>query len=204
MFPLGLARILLLSLGLLATIMASIRNMIRKLLPSNWISPAPGRGLHLKWFESLLHRKKLLAEDNQVTKLELCGLDGNRGLAGAMNMLKVEYKNKCALPNNFILKMNRSGVVQRTMLIAGGASREALFLQNELAKEVTHLFPTIYYASSSKMFGELAIIMEDLRDSGGIGLNFVCGNQVWGIPNEKKDYIAKKNLTPVFALEKVH
>lgn len=202
---LALARISILSLGFLGAILAFARDILCKFLPSRFVAPKPGHNqVSAAWFEKILKEKNLLESSNGLSSLELCGLDGNRGLAGSMNMLKAKFNKPCNLQNNYILKRNRSSILTRALIISNGGTREATFLSSKYAKCVASAIPTVYYAQSSTLTGEISIVMEDLRESGGINANFICGNQVWGIPPQKSEYISQKNLTAVQLLEKAY
>jgi len=78
------------------------------------------------------------------------------------------------------------------MLVAGN-HREATYYGSDLERLGRFSGGVrVLHAHSSATSGESVIIMEDLRSArpGALGLNYYCGNQVWGIPAEVKAAMA--------------
>ncbi len=176
-------------LAFLAQACANLRGKVR----SAEGPPRPGDSAISKlWLTNLLRERAIIGEGSLVESVEAQGLDGNRGLAGAMTKIKVAYRHKnksCSTqlpspPATFILKMSRGGLEGRQNTIATGQYREALFYASPLSKALTPgLFPKVLYSHSSQLFGEYVILMEDLTstNNNAVGVNMVFGNQIWGM-----------------------
>lgn len=74
----------------------------------------------------------------------------------------------------------------RKAVIVGGRSREStLYAQvsdGTLARHTLQPLPRIHYAHGSPLLGEYVILMEDMARIGGVGVNMIMGNQIWGVP----------------------
>ena len=108
-------------------------------------------------------------------------MEGSRGLSGEMTCVTVTLKDSTA--RHYILKMTRDGTASRRSVIrGGGATREARFYRSELAaKAGAH--PDAVYVRASSLLAEAVILMVDIpRTYGAVNVNFVFGNQIWGVP----------------------
>ncbi|GIQ86472.1 hypothetical protein KIPB_008334, partial [Kipferlia bialata] len=54
---------------------------------------------------------------------------------------------------------------------------------------VSGVCPLVLSEEADYETGKMEVLMEDLAASGCIGLNFICGNQIWGVPEEKREKI---------------
>lgn len=71
----------------------------------------------------------------------------------------------------------------RRRVLAGGQQREAVFYSSEFGRRMpSGVFPTCYYSHSSGALGEYVMLLEDCSGDSKTPLNFVFGNQIWGVP----------------------
>ncbi|ORZ14302.1 hypothetical protein BCR41DRAFT_354641 [Lobosporangium transversale] len=185
----------------IAHIYATSRRYISSLLFSSssfgpGYAPRPGDSeISIPWISKTLIADGTIPRTARILSVECKGLDGNRGLVGAMNRVLVSYipdssKSTEAAPKelHLILKRSRDGYKDRLGNILSGQTREAIFYSSDLAKELVPktLLPKIYYAYGSQWLGEYVILMEDVKQRHGspgpVDVNFVFGNQIWGIP----------------------
>lgn len=175
------------------------------------------------WLNSVLAKHGCLREGTQVTGVNVRGLDGNRGLRGVMLSIDVEYSDDAkggkgakqaakksdksdgteasALlnPHSLVFKtvLFQDAGHRYDMLIARN-HREAHFYASSLERSL-HLSGgvRVLHSLGDASTGDSAIISEDLRleRPGCLGVNFYCGNQVWGIPAAVKAAMA--NRSPV-------
>jgi hypothetical protein len=85
------------------------------------------------------------------------------------------------------------GVEHRYDMLVAGNHREAVYYSSDLERLGRFSGGVrVLHAHSSATSGESVIIMEDLRSArpGALGVNYYCGNQVWGIPPEVKAAMA--------------
>ncbi|KAG5189793.1 hypothetical protein JKP88DRAFT_176593 [Tribonema minus] len=81
--------------------------------------------------------------------------------------------------------MSHGGLQGRKAVICGGRVREALLYEMATAgsKFQGMVLPHSYYSHGSKLLGEYVVLLEDLRHRGGVGVNMIMGNQMWGVPD---------------------
>lgn len=134
------------------------------------------------WLTRTLRSKGVIPPTVHVVTAIPESLSGNRGLVGVMTRVRVTYSQTVLdAPATFILKMSRPGRANRRTLMAGGQTRESRFYGSSLVWQLPHgLVPICYYAHSSSVLGESVMLLEDCV--GVAPLNFVFGNQIWGIP----------------------
>lgn len=69
---------------------------------------------------------------------------------------------------------------------AGGQFREAMFYSSELIKRLpAGIYPLSYYSHGSSDLGEYVMLLQDCTANTAepvTPMNFVFGNQVWGLP----------------------
>ncbi|KAF9962310.1 hypothetical protein BGZ72_007363 [Mortierella alpina] len=166
-------------------------------------APNPGdTEMSTPWLRNTLVSARAIPKDATITSVECKGLDGNRGLVGAMTRVLVTYTlssadNKDSHDLHMILKKSRDGRKNRLGNIISGQAREAIFYSSDLAKTLlpSTILPKVYYAHGSRYLGEYVILMEDIKQRGAQGpdhqksidVNFVFGNQIWGLPDSIKD-----------------
>ncbi|GJJ75955.1 hypothetical protein EMPS_08313 [Entomortierella parvispora] len=186
---------------------ATLRRHLASALFSNDLvgghAPNPGDvELSTPWLKSILISAGAIPKNALISTVECTGLDGNRGLVGAMTRVLVTY----TLPSNqdpqsihMVLKKSRDGQKPRLANILSGHAREAIFYSSDLAKSLlpSTLLPKVYYAHGSQFLGEYVILMEDVKQrrckdksedphKKPIDINFVFGNQIWGLPESVK------------------
>lgn len=163
---------------------AVIINRILIIFRSPFDGPHPGdQSISPQWLTKALQHR--LDPTCQVVAVNPETLSGNRGLAGEMSRLRVEYDQPRAAPKTFVLKMTRPGFSGRRVTIAGGRHREAWFYSSQFASDptVAPLLPRTYFSYGSKVRGESVVLFEDLKDRPYcVGVNMVMGNQIWGVP----------------------
>ncbi|KAG0043777.1 hypothetical protein BGZ83_011053 [Gryganskiella cystojenkinii] len=183
-------------------------------------APSPGdTEISIPWLQSTLIEGGALPRGSTITAVECNGLDGNRGLVGAMTRVQVTYaisshstKDSDAPTKEFhlILKKSRDGRTPRLGNILSGHAREAIFYTSDLAKALqpSTLLPKVYYAHGSQTLGEYVILMEDIKRRGSqhgitledtkkpIDVNFIFGNQIWGLPDSIKQQQASLPTAP--------
>jgi hypothetical protein len=146
-------------------------------------APRPGdTRVSPSWLTRTLHSKGVIPSTAHVVTATPESLAGNRGLVGVMTRVRVVYSEDVPeAPSTFILKMSRPGKANRRTLMAGGQTRESRFYDSNLAWQLPHgMVPVCYYAHFSPTLGESVMLLEDC--TGVAPLNFVFGNQIWGIP----------------------
>ncbi|KAG0204088.1 hypothetical protein BGX33_008709 [Mortierella sp. NVP41] len=155
-----------------------------------------------------LEAKGAIPKGATITNTNVGGLGGNnRGLSGGMTAIVVTYtltdnKDGKGDSHQVHLVMKRSDDTWLTRLrnsISGNA-REAIFYESDLTKELLPLtlLPKIHYAYGSIWLGEYVIVMEDLKKrradelareptngsrKPSVEVNFVFGNQIFGVPD---------------------
>ncbi|KAF9575356.1 hypothetical protein EC968_003407 [Mortierella alpina] len=181
------------------------RQLTSALFSSSFVgghAPNPGdTEMSTPWLRNTLISAGALPKDAIITSVECKGLDGNRGLVGAMTRVFVTYTlssngHKDSHHLHLILKKSRDGRKSRLGNIISGQAREAIFYSSHLAKTLfpNTLLPKVYYAHGSQWLGEYVILMEDIKQRGvqgmdsqkSIDVNFVFGNQIWGLPDSIK------------------
>lgn len=74
--------------------------------------------------------------------------------------------------------------------------REALFYLSDFAKELKDNIPDVLYAHGDPETNDNVILMRDLQEtSNSTNLNFLLGNQIWGLPEgalDKLDPVPEK------------
>ncbi|KAF9364375.1 hypothetical protein BGX34_001689 [Mortierella sp. NVP85] len=170
-------------------------------------APNPGDStISIPWLTKTLIATEAIPKTATVISAECKGLDGNRGLVGVMTRVHVSYvlgetgaksDSKDTQELHLILKMSGDGYLRRLGNIISGQAREARFYSSDLAKELVPktLLPRVYYSHGSQWLGEYVILMEDIKQRGcggnqasnngnlpPVDVNFVFGNQIWGIP----------------------
>lgn len=155
--------------------------------------PRPGdTSVSCVWLQNVLQRTNRVKKGtNILPQVEVESLSGNRGLAGVMNRVKVVYgyNSSNENPTSFILKMSNThnNFGARKSIIAGGGGREALFYSSSIARSIrSGGLPGVIYSYGSRVLGEYVMLMEDLklRNPNATGVNFMFGNQCWGIPTD--------------------
>eukprot|EP00761_Pharyngomonas_kirbyi_P010712 gb/GECH01010734.1/.p1 GENE.gb/GECH01010734.1/~~gb/GECH01010734.1/.p1 ORF type:complete len:471 (+),score=91.02 gb/GECH01010734.1/:1-1413(+) len=168
------------------------------------LAPRPGdKSVSTKWLTHILKSNNMLHDNQQLQKVEVESLDGNRGFVGAMTRLVLTYQkdsnsnnntnnidnkknnnNQDTAPKTLILKMSNDQFRARLGTILCGQYREGIFYQSSLAKDITcpSLLPPVIYSHGSWFMGEYSILMKDLSVHDSIGVNMVFGNQMWGMP----------------------
>ncbi|KAG0365063.1 hypothetical protein BGX24_004283 [Mortierella sp. AD032] len=170
-------------------------------------APYPGdTEMSIPWLTSTLQAKGGIPHGATITSAEFLGLDGNRGLAGVMTKILVTY----TLPNSkdkddihqvhLIMKRSANKRSSRLANIISGNAREVIFYGSDIAKELlpSTLLPKIFYTHGSIWLGEYVVVMEDIKkrraeelvkDANNtarkppVDINFVFGNQIWGVPD---------------------
>ncbi|KAG0003297.1 hypothetical protein BGZ80_000997 [Entomortierella chlamydospora] len=187
---------------------ATIRRHLAPIISPSFIgfghAPCPGdTEVSIQWLTKILVAAGSIPSHAKITGAEFKGLDGNRGMAGVMTRILVTYTLDVR-PNadptqdsqelHLILKKSKDGRASRLGNIISGQAREATFYSSDLAKGLPKSFlPKVYYAHGSSLLGEYVILMEDIKQRRGhteagaptlhpIDVNFVFGNQVWGLP----------------------
>lgn len=151
-------------------------------------APRPGdQSISSAWLTSVLRKQGVIPEGVSVTSAEPTGLDGNRGLAGAISRILVTYSDlHCKAPASFILKMSHADFTRRIMLLNAGQTREASFYSSVFSSHpsLRDVVPKAYYTFASNLTAESVMLFQDIaRDSNpAVGLNMVMGNQIWGVP----------------------
>ncbi|KAG0316413.1 hypothetical protein BGZ99_006922 [Dissophora globulifera] len=170
-------------------------------------APYPGdTEISVPWLTKTLKASGTIPADATITSIECTGLDGNRGLVGVMTRVHIVYVQAESTSKNsaqdshhlhLILKKSKDGRLPRLGNIISGQAREAIFYSSNLAKELMPktLLSQVHYAQGSTLLGEYVILMDDIkqrRDKGDnagddasrlpIDVNFVFGNQIWGVP----------------------
>jgi hypothetical protein len=65
----------------------------------------------------------------------------------------------------------------------GGQYREAMFYSSDFSRRLpVGIFPVSYYSHGSVELGEYVMLFEDCVTEACTPMNFVFGNQVWGVP----------------------
>ncbi|KAI9015392.1 hypothetical protein DFJ74DRAFT_679973 [Hyaloraphidium curvatum] len=187
--------------GLLAAVLAAILRTVRfaaKPLAKFGIgvglqAPRPGdASLSADWVKDVLRRQGAIPADAVVVSAEIMGLEGNRGLSGAMSRIKLSYSGGSpppGAPRTLILKRTRRTVADRQRNAFSGAYREALFYGSAFARHpaVAPVLPTVYHAAGSPWLCEYTLLLADSTDDPAhpvVGANMVYGNQIWGVPKD--------------------
>lgn len=169
--------------GLLAQLFARIIRFFGALVFGETVAPSSGTTkVSAKWLTHVLQNQSVLDKSTTVTNVDIEGLDGNRGMVGAMTRLRLTYNKETDAPDTMILKMSKDGADNRRNVIAAGQFREAQFYENKLNSAASSVLPKVFYSYGSALLGEYVILMEDLKKPGIIGANLLLGNQIWGTP----------------------
>eukprot|EP01116_Phalansterium_solitarium_P017040 TRINITY_DN4104_c0_g1_i1.p1 TRINITY_DN4104_c0_g1~~TRINITY_DN4104_c0_g1_i1.p1 ORF type:complete len:442 (+),score=114.88 TRINITY_DN4104_c0_g1_i1:105-1430(+) len=162
---------------------------LRPLLLGSSSPPGPGDAVvSVVWMASALRQAGVLGPNDKVVSVVIEDLSGNRGLASALCRLRITYgAETTGAPGTLILKMYKVGnIASRKTAIATGAFREGLFYASSYAKAATGVVaPRAYFAQGSAWSGELILLLEDITEQNGdnaVPVNFILGNQVWGVP----------------------
>eukprot|EP01121_Diplochlamys_sp_Union-15-3_P000761 TRINITY_DN10633_c0_g1_i1.p1 TRINITY_DN10633_c0_g1~~TRINITY_DN10633_c0_g1_i1.p1 ORF type:complete len:445 (-),score=48.78 TRINITY_DN10633_c0_g1_i1:3-1337(-) len=130
--------------------------------------------ISIPWFRGVLVAKKVISKEDEITKIELTGLDENRGFAGTMKVITVHFTKR--KPLTFVMKTNDCVTLsKRFQVICQGRIREALFYKNFVDIPQT---PFTVYSFGNSFTGDVVLIMELMPKFHG--LNFYFGNQIWG------------------------
>lgn len=156
------------------------------------LAPRPGDSvISAEWLTGQLRAKNIIADTIRVATAEPVGLDGNRGLAGAISRILVTYSPETPLeaPSSLVLKMSHDSFWRRWDLMNSGQYREGMFYSSEFAKHpsLAEVLPTVVYSFGSKWTGETGVLMLDVGKDPtrtAVGVNFVMGNQIWGMPKD--------------------
>jgi len=154
--------------------------------------PLPGdENVSVEWLNALLHEKNVIGDDVNVSTAEVQDLKGNRGLSGAISRVVLSYdKESEDLPKSLILKMMPANRRRKD------TEREALFYLSDFAKELKDNIPDVLYAHGDPETNDNVILMRDLQEtSNSTNLNFLLGNQIWGLPEgalDKLDPVPEK------------
>eukprot|EP01095_Lingulamoeba_sp_RSL-Kostka_P010324 TRINITY_DN3698_c0_g1_i1.p1 TRINITY_DN3698_c0_g1~~TRINITY_DN3698_c0_g1_i1.p1 ORF type:complete len:478 (-),score=151.65 TRINITY_DN3698_c0_g1_i1:97-1530(-) len=182
--------------GNVSFVLCNIRNFILKKFFKN-SAPYPGKlEISSEWFEKNIVNKK-------VKNINFKVLGENRGFQGDMNIMDVEYED--GTKGSFFVKSNRTDAHSKAYGLCTQSYREARFYGSSYYKEFEEqkIAPKIYYTYHSKMMAEFLFIMENLNNYDSLGVNFLYGNQIWGIPEDKqkkipKDYEVSEFIEAVF------
>lgn len=173
-------------------------------------STAPPRGgrdpISPRWLTSVLAKHGCLRAGTQVTAVSVRGLDDNRGLRGVMLSVDVEYSDDVKSKKNSGGSLdNPHQLVFKTVLFQNAGHRydmvvarnhrEAHFYASSLERSLQLSGGVrVLHSVGDASTGDSAIIMEDLRVErpGCLGVNYYCGNQVWGIADDIKARMAKR------------
>jgi hypothetical protein len=99
--------------------------------------------------------------------------------------------------------MSHPGLVGRASVIATGQSREALFYGTPALHPARDFMPKPIYNRASCLLGEFVAIIEDVTERESVTpVNFVFGNQVWGVPTEAQASV--KAHDPLHLLENLY
>ncbi|KAF0978157.1 hypothetical protein FDP41_002672 [Naegleria fowleri] len=156
--------------------------------PPQGLAPKPGdTTVSSEWLEFILRKKGLLTDENlHVVSVEMNELSDNRGLAAIMHRLSVVYSNQSSLPKTFMLKTSPNSEDAKAQSNARGQYREGLFYDSDLLNQLEFVSKNVLYGYGCEETGEYVLLMKDLKTSDQvIGVNFVFGNQVWGMPEMK-------------------
>ncbi|KAG5176420.1 hypothetical protein JKP88DRAFT_334990 [Tribonema minus] len=151
--------------------------------------PRPGdSSVSAAWLEKQLRIRQDLSDGARVKAVRVAPLADNRGLASCILAIEAELDTGDGTPVtvlHMVLKMSHRGMQGRKTVLCGGRVREGLFYGMVMAggKFRGMVLPRIYYSHGSEMLGEYVILMEDLRHKGGVGVNMIMGNQIWGVPD---------------------
>ncbi|KAF9085729.1 hypothetical protein BGX23_009426 [Mortierella sp. AD031] len=171
-------------------------------------APYPGDTvMSIPWLTRTLEAGGAIPKGATITSADFLGLDGNRGLAGVMTKIVVTYTlsdNKDGKDDShqvhLIMKRSADKRMARLGSIISGNAREVIFYGSDLAKELlpSTLLPKIYYTHGSIWLGEYVVVMEDIKKRRAeelaqdqtntsrkppVDVNFVFGNQIWGLPD---------------------
>eukprot|EP00042_Codosiga_hollandica_P047301 m.510898 g.510898 ORF g.510898 m.510898 type:complete len:311 (+) comp57422_c0_seq8:504-1436(+) len=110
-----------------------------------------------------------------------------RGLTGTSYRISVTYSASSDSgkrpPTTFVAKLSHASPDGRRNTIVSGQYREAHFYNSRFATEMpSSLLPKAIYAYGSGFLGEFVVILEDVTLQPVAPVNFVFGNQIWGIP----------------------
>jgi len=165
--------------------------VLRNILPRNRAPLLGDLEISPVWLTKIFKQQKIISGNNSVksVNLEIDKAQGvNDGIAGAIVRFSVEYTNPDPkLPTAFILKRTPTRLINNVIL--AGQTREALFYNTTIAKSIYSVPGAIY--SGTSLFGGVIIIMEDLsrKENPGTGVNYILGNQIWGVPPEMQSDI---------------
>jgi hypothetical protein len=108
-----------------------------------------------------------------------------------------DYTSSGLNPPALLVKTVRyTGVEHRYDMLAAGNFREAQYYGSEFERVGRFSGGVrVVYAHSSPVTGESVVVMQDLRSERPrtLGLNYYCGNQVWGIPPEVRGAMATRS-----------
>ncbi|KAH7059419.1 hypothetical protein BKA57DRAFT_444803 [Linnemannia elongata] len=179
-------------------------------------APYPGdTEMSIPWLTATLQTKGGIPHGATIISADFLGLDGNRGLAGVMTKILVTYtlpssKDKDDIHQvHLIMKRSADSRLRRLANIISGSSREVIFYGSDIAKSLlpSTLLPKIYYTHGSIWLGEYVVVMEDIKKRRAeeltqeasnscrkppVDVNFVFGNQIWGVP----DSVDRASLPP--------
>jgi hypothetical protein len=100
-------------------------------------------------------------------------------------------------PALLVKTVRYSSVEHRYDMLAAGNYREARYYGSDFERVGRFSGGVrVVYAHSSPVTAESVVVMQDLRSEERprtLGLNFYCGNQVWGIPPEVKAAMAQRS-----------
>lgn len=95
-------------------------------------------------------------------------------------------------PESFILKMSAGTAEHRATVLFSQRYRECWFYTDPwLTAPLKGSIPILYYAHTSRLAGEYVMLLSDnnpstSNDSATIPVNFLMGNQIWGLPQNFK------------------
>lgn len=169
--------------GLVANTLAWLRRQVWKLRSD--APPRPGDpSLSSTWLAQVLKNNGF--KEFTIDSVTVGDLDNNRGLAAQINKIRVAYRDSPSStpkpPTQFIIKTTTAGYSGRCAVIMQGGYREAWFYQAKNFASFSSVTPRVFYAHGSALFGEAVVLQEDLTTRDSIPMNFIFGNQIWGIP----------------------
>ena len=136
-----------------------------------------------EWFTEVLVEQKVIPKNVRVTAAKIADLKGNLGLASTISRILVTYSEEHeTFPKSFILKQLSVRNLYNTLF--SGHTKEALFYE-AFGEDFKELIPRCYYQNTC--FGRMIVILEDLvSEKQAKSVNYLFGNQVWGVPEEMK------------------
>eukprot|EP01094_Clydonella_sp_ATCC50884_P021169 TRINITY_DN4591_c0_g1_i1.p1 TRINITY_DN4591_c0_g1~~TRINITY_DN4591_c0_g1_i1.p1 ORF type:complete len:453 (-),score=139.11 TRINITY_DN4591_c0_g1_i1:63-1421(-) len=149
--------------------------------------------LSARWVTAVLQASACIPSTVTATAAELHALDGSERAAHKVERVHVAYETSAdgdvsELPATLVLKRSKAGYRNILATLVRGSGREADFLCSELVERC--VAPHVYYARHSWLFGEFAVLMEDLS-AGGVRGTAVFGEQANALVGEQASGVSR-------------